>query len=85
MTDATNSVHLLYDLEKGQTATVLNVSKEDEDARCRLLTLGIYPGVEVKFLRTAPLGDPMQIRCGSTLISIRKQDASLIEVDLCLN
>jgi len=66
-----------------QLAQVIDVSKHNEESRCRLLTLGIYPGVDIEILRMAPLGDPMQIRCGSTLISIRKQEAKSIEVSPC--
>ncbi len=48
----------------------------------RLLTLGIYPGVKISLLRRAPLGDPMQLRVGQSLISLRSTDARAIEVVL---
>ena len=70
----------LHQLEFGQVAKIIDINHQDEDSRCRMLTLGIYPGVKVEVLRTAPMGDPLQIRCGSTLISIRKADARLVEV-----
>jgi len=47
-----------------------------------LYALGIFPGVEIKVLRQAPLGDPLQVRVGPSLLSIRKRDAAFIDVDM---
>jgi ferrous iron transport protein A len=80
MSQEHQAVMSLDKLAMGQVATIVDIKQPDEDAHCRMLTLGIYPGVRVEVLRTAPMGDPMQIRCGSILISIRKADASFVEV-----
>jgi len=48
----------------------------------RLYALGLYPGVRVDVLRYAPAGDPMQVRVGGTLLSIRKAEANLISVEI---
>lgn len=48
----------------------------------RLHSMGVIPGAEVVHLRTAPLGDPMQVRVEGTLLSIRKCDAQQILVEL---
>lgn len=42
----------------------------------RLMDLGIIPGTEVKVIRSAPLGDPIQIRSGRCLLSIRRLAAA---------
>lgn len=81
MNTVTPSIKTLVNLARGQIATIHDVSQHDEESRCRLFSLGIYPGVEVEVLRSAPLGDPLQVRCGSTLVSIRKKEACLIEVN----
>ncbi|MFL0800788.1 MAG: ferrous iron transport protein A [Agarilytica sp.] len=47
----------------------------------RLLRMGVIPGAEATVLRTAPLGDPMQVRIEGTLLSIRKCDALQIQVE----
>ena len=47
----------------------------------RLLRMGVIPGAEATILRTAPLGDPMQVRIENTLLSIRKRDALQIQVE----
>ena len=72
----------LLDLPSRQIAEVHGLEAIDEDSRCRLLSLGIYPGVQIEILRTAPMGDPLQVRSGSTLISIRKREARQIMVAL---
>lgn len=72
----------LNKLAFNQKATVKSVSSNNSEVQCRLLTLGIYPGVQIEVLRQAPLGDPLQVRSGTTLLSIRKDEASGIEVEL---
>lgn len=49
--------------------------------KSRLQKLGILPGSQVEVLRSAPLGDPLQIRVDGTLMSIRKRDAQHIDVE----
>ncbi|WP_457630281.1 FeoA family protein [Oceanithermus sp.] len=43
--------------------------------RKRLLALGVRPGAVVRVVRRAPLGDPMEIAVGDTLIAIRHAEA----------
>ncbi|MEE3191293.1 MAG: FeoA domain-containing protein [Pseudomonadota bacterium] len=40
------------------------------------------PGAEVQVMRLAPLGDPIQIQLRGASVSLRKQEAAIIEVDL---
>ena len=82
MYEKKQAVTTLQELQHGQVGKIIDISHKDEDARCRMLSMGIYPGVRVEVLRAAPMGDPLQIRCGSTLISIRKSEAGFIEVAL---
>ena len=69
-------------LQFNQKARVKAVKSENAEVECRLLTLGLYPGVQIEVLRRAPLGDPIQVRSGSTLLSIRKTEAEGIKVVL---
>ena len=64
----------------GQELRVLRVGEEASELRNRLYALGIYPGVSLQILRSAPMGDPLQVRSGGTLISIRRQEAGSVEV-----
>lgn len=83
MSNQGSKITTLHDLSQRSLAEVSDLDTLDEDSRCRLLSLGIYPGVKIEVLRTAPMGDPLQVRSGSTLISIRKREARLIEVQPC--
>lgn len=65
----------------GDRCLVLGVADESAELRSRLYALGVIPGALVQILRTAPLGDPLQIRVGTTLLSIRRTEAAAIAVD----
>ncbi len=60
---------------------VLDAARGYLEIQSRLYALGLFPGVMVKVLRLAPFGDPIQIKVGNALLSIRKQEAALIEVE----
>ncbi len=48
--------------------------------RRRLLELGFLPGVEVKLLGAAPLGDPIRVEVRGCRFSIRRTEARAIHV-----
>ena len=47
---------------------------------CRLMELGLIEGAFVRVLGRAPLGDPLRVRVGDCDLSLRRQDARLIDV-----
>jgi len=66
-----------------QSCSVLAIRGDENQERIhRLLTLGIFPGVKLQLLRRAPLGDPMQLKVGQSLVSLRSADASVVEIGL---
>ena len=50
------------------------------DVRFRLLDMGLVKGVEVKIIRVAPLGDPIEILINGFNLSLRIDEAKSIEV-----
>lgn len=48
----------------------------------RLLELGLLPGVEVVVVRTAPLGDPLEIRLLGYNLSVRRSEAAHVNVEV---
>lgn len=46
----------------------------------RLMEMGFIRGAEVQVVRCAPLGDPLQVRVGDYDISVRSEEAALIDV-----
>lgn len=42
----------------------------------RLYELGLLEGESVEVLAVAPMGDPLEIRCGGARLSLRKSEAA---------
>ncbi len=47
----------------------------------RLLSMGILPGAVIRVVRTSPFGDPVEYEIRGFFISLRKNEASYVEVD----
>ncbi len=69
----------LDQLRPGQRGRVLSL-QGDAALTQRLLELGVLEGEEVEVLGFAPLGDPMEVRLGTARLTLRRRDASGIEV-----
>ncbi len=63
----------------GQSARVARVAGSDDVGR-RLLEMGITPGVELRCLGAAPLGDPLEFEVRGYRLSLRKREAEQIEI-----
>ena len=48
----------------------------------RLLELGMMEGEQVTVINKAPLGDPIEVECALTRLSLRKSEAAQIQVNL---
>ena len=68
------------ELEVGQSGRVVRVVGADEISR-RILEMGVTPGVEIRRLGTAPLGDPLEFELRGYRLSLRKAEAAHIEID----
>jgi ferrous iron transport protein A len=44
------------------------------------MVLGLYPGVQVRMVRNAPLNDPVEIEVEGVFVSLRREEAKLVEV-----
>ena len=71
----------LADLKTNSSGRILNAANQQPDIQSRFYALGLFPGANVTVLRYAPAGDPIQIKVDGTLLSIRKQEALLVEVE----
>lgn len=47
----------------------------------RIMDMGITKGVDVYVRKVAPLGDPVELTVRGYELSLRKQDAQMIEVE----
>ncbi len=69
----------LKELQISQTARVLRVGGEGA-LRQHFLDMGIIPGTEMVLQKYAPMGDPMQFSVQGYELTLRKSEASEIEV-----
>lgn len=67
-------------LKKNELVEVTGFERISKEVVDRLLAMGIAKGAEVKIVRFAPLGDPIDIEVKGTNLSLRKEEAKLILV-----
>ncbi len=69
----------LREVKIGETVTVKKVNGQGATKR-RIMDMGITKGVSVYVRKVAPLGDPVEVTVRGYELSLRKADASMIEV-----
>lgn len=65
----------------GQIGRVVGFDGDSPVIR-RLTELGLVPGRRIKYLRNAPLRDPLEIQIGTCCLSLRHAEASLVAVEV---
>jgi ferrous iron transport protein A len=70
----------LDELRPGERARVTGVGGEGDTAR-RLMDLGLIRGTTVEVVRTAPLGDPIEVRLRGFMLTLRRAEAEHITVE----
>ena len=69
----------LADLIQGDQVRLVNFGQTDVFYRRMLLSLGITHGVDVRVVRLAPLGCPVQIDVRGTSLTLRKEEARYLQ------
>lgn len=69
----------LRDLKPGEQGKVASVGTTGPLKR-RIMDMGITPGVEIKVVKVAPLGDPIEVTVRGYELSLRKEEAQQIEM-----
>lgn len=72
-------MNTLDQLLVGQKAIIQKINVQEEKKR-RFFDLGILPGMDITCLFVSPLGDPIAYDICGSVIALRKEDSSLIEV-----
>lgn len=70
----------LKDLTPGQAGTVVSIG-EKGPLRRRIMDMGVTPGVLVKLIKVAPLGDPVEVNIRGYELSLRKEEAAQIKIE----
>lgn len=71
----------LSDLKARNKGKVRQVTGQGQ-LKKKLLDMGVLPGSEFEVLRVAPLGDPFEIRIKGYNLSLRKEEASQVNVEV---
>ena len=70
----------LREAKIGETVKVVKLNGEGAVKR-RIMDMGVTKGVEIYVRKVAPLGDPVEVTVRGYELSLRKQDAEIIEVE----
>ncbi len=73
-------MYTLKDVPIGGSVKVLKVHGEGP-VRRRIMDMGITKDCKIKLVRPAPLGDPVEVTLRGYMLSLRKEDAGMIEVE----
>ena len=69
----------LKEMKVGQSAVITAVGGQG-GLRLRFLDMGLIPRTEVTLIKTAPMGDPIEIRLRGYELTLRLDEAQWIEV-----
>ncbi len=75
------AVKLLTELKPGEKGRIVKIGGTGSIHQ-RLLDMGLVSGSEVEMQRVAPLGDPIEIRVKGYNLSLRKEEAASIQVEV---
>ena len=73
-------MNTLKDAKIGSTVKVVKLHGMGAVKR-RIMDMGLTKGVEIYVRKLAPLGDPIEIKIRGFELSLRKEDAQMIEIE----
>lgn len=68
-------------LEIGKNAVIRSVDCDEVSLRKHILDMGLTPGTEISLVKTAPMGDPLELQVRGYSLTLRKDDAARITVE----
>ncbi len=71
----------LGELKAGDKGRVTGLGRGKKGYRTKLLTMGLIKGTEFSVTRMAPLGDPVEIELRGYNLSLRKEEANVVQVE----
>ena len=73
-------MNTLRQAKVGSTYKVVKLHGEGA-VKKRIMDMGITRGVEIYVRKVAPLGDPIEVTVRGYELSLRKEDATMIEIE----
>lgn len=71
----------LGDMKTGDKGRIIKIHPGEKVYRQRLMSMGLLPGTEFTVSRIAPLGDPVEITVRGFALSLRKNEASILQIE----
>jgi ferrous iron transport protein A len=75
-------MNTLKDMKAGDYGRVTGFDAGTPAYRRKLLAMGLTPGAELQVIRVAPLGDPVEVRVRGCSVSLRKDEAATLLVEV---
>ena len=72
----------MADLKPGESAKIIGYTQGNAAYRTKLLALGLTHGTAIKIINVAPLGDPFELSVRGYHLSLRKDEAKILEVEM---
>lgn len=72
----------LSELHAGEVAVILSLGSSALSVK--LMEMGCLPGEKIEVRYKAPLGGPIAINVFGYILGLRKEEASLVQVEKCL-
>ena len=70
----------LRQAQVGQTVKVVKLHGEGA-LRRRMMDMGITKGTDIYIRKIAPLGDPIEVNIRGYELTLRKEDAEIVEIE----
>ncbi len=72
----------LSNLKPGEQGRILKLDSSIGPIRRRLMDMGVIVGETIKVEKVAPLGDPIEVTIKSYSLTLRKNEAKGIEIEV---
>jgi ferrous iron transport protein A len=70
----------ISDMKVGMKATVTGYNDAPAGYRAKLLALGLTRGVTIELIGIAPMGDPLRFKVRGFELSLRKSEATVLQL-----
>ena len=77
-----SEVKKLSKMKEGEEGKIKNIGAAAGTLKKRLLDMGCISGCKITIKKLAPLGDPMEVTIKNYNLSLRKNEAECIDVEV---
>ena len=71
----------LYEIDINQIGTIVKLDNHP-DSKLRLAEMGVMPGINIRLIKKTPLGGPVLLKINNYYLTLRKEDALLIYLEI---